>query len=54
MDLMTNAEGVSTIKENIFENRFMHVSELRRMGAKIAIKNNLSKGFQSKNPVPTR
>ena len=40
MVLMTNAEGVSTIKENIFENRFMHVSELRRMGAKIEIRNN--------------
>ena len=40
MVLMTKAEGVSTIKENIFENRFMHVSELRRMGAKIKIKNN--------------
>jgi len=40
MVLMTMAEGVSTIKENIFENRFMHVSELRRMGAKIEIKNN--------------
>ena len=40
MVLMTNAEGTSTIKENIFENRFMHVSELRRMGAKIEIRNN--------------
>ena len=40
MVLMTKAEGVSTIKENIFENRFMHVSELRRMGAKIEIRNN--------------
>ena len=37
MVLMTKADGVSTIKENIFENRFMHVSELRRMGAKIEI-----------------
>ena len=40
MVLMTNAEGISTIKENIFENRFMHVSELKSMGAKIEIKNN--------------
>ena len=40
MVLMTKAEGVSTIKENIFENRFMHVPELKRMGAKIKIKNN--------------
>tara|TARA_B100000686_G_C16793768_1_gene980724 strand:+ start:2767 stop:4026 length:1260 start_codon:yes stop_codon:yes gene_type:complete len=38
MILMTLAEGISSIKENIFENRFMHVSELRRMGAKIKIK----------------
>ena len=37
MVLMTRAEGISTIKENIFENRFMHVSELRRMGAHIEI-----------------
>jgi len=40
MVLMTKAEGASIIKENIFENRFMHVSELRRMGAKIEIKKN--------------
>ena len=36
---MTQAKGVSRIKENIFENRFMHVPELKRMGAKIEIKN---------------
>ncbi len=39
MVLMTQAKGISIIKENIFENRFMHVPELRRMGAKIEIKN---------------
>ena len=39
MVLMTQAVGVSKIKENIFENRFMHVPELQRMGAKIQIKN---------------
>ena len=39
MVLMTQANGVSQIKENIFENRFMHVPELKRMGAKIEIKN---------------
>ena len=39
MVLMTQANGLSKIKENIFENRFMHVPELRRMGAKIVIKN---------------
>jgi len=32
----------SKIKENIFENRFMHVPELNRMGAKIKIKENLA------------
>ena len=37
MVLMTKASGISTIKENIFENRFMHVSELRRMGAHIEV-----------------
>ncbi len=31
------AEGTSTIKENIFENRFMHVHELNRLGAKIEL-----------------
>ena len=35
MVLMTRAQGVSKIKENIFENRFMHVPELKRMGADI-------------------
>ena len=39
MVLMTQANGVSKISENIFENRFMHVPELRRMGAKIKIRN---------------
>jgi len=45
MVLMTKATGVSTIKENIFENRFMHVSELRRMGAHIETKGNKAKIF---------
>ena len=40
MILMTQAKGISKIKENIFENRFMHVPELKRMGAKIKIHNN--------------
>ena len=43
MVLMTKADGISTIKENIFENRFMHVSELRRMGAHIQILGNKAK-----------
>ena len=40
MILMTQANGTSKIKESIFENRFMHVPELKRMGAKIEIHNN--------------
>ncbi len=36
MTLMTQATGTSTITESIFENRFMHVAELSRMGASIA------------------
>ena len=38
MVLMTCANGISKIKENIFENRYMHVPELKRMGADIKIK----------------
>ena len=38
MVLLTQVEGVSKIEENIFENRFMHVPELKRMGAQIVIK----------------
>ena len=37
MALMTTADGVSTIHENIFENRFMHAPELGRLGAQIAV-----------------
>jgi UDP-N-acetylglucosamine 1-carboxyvinyltransferase len=37
MALATQAEGVSTVTENIFENRFMHVQELNRMGANITV-----------------
>lgn len=40
MALMTQAEGDSLIKETIFENRFMHASELVRMGANISIHGN--------------
>ena len=42
MVLMTRAQGKSTIKESIFENRFMHVPELKRMGANIEIKNKIA------------
>jgi UDP-N-acetylglucosamine 1-carboxyvinyltransferase len=37
MALATQAKGVSVIEENIFENRFMHVQELARMGANIKV-----------------
>ena len=37
MALMTQATGISFVKENIFENRFMHAPELARMGANIRI-----------------
>ncbi len=40
MALMTQAEGSSTITETIFENRFMHASELIRMGADIHVSGN--------------
>jgi UDP-N-acetylglucosamine 1-carboxyvinyltransferase len=37
MAMMTLADGVSIVTETIFENRFMHVSELRRLGADISL-----------------
>lgn len=40
MALMCVAEGSSIIRETIFENRFIHVSELKRMGADITIHGN--------------
>ena len=40
MAYLTTASGQSTIHETIFENRFNHVRELRRMGASISVKDN--------------
>ena len=40
MVLMCRADGKSSITENIFENRFLHVGELQRLGANIEIKKN--------------
>ena len=40
MALMSIADGSSIIRETIFENRFIHVSELMRMGAQISIHGN--------------
>jgi UDP-N-acetylglucosamine 1-carboxyvinyltransferase len=40
MALMTQAEGSARVTETIFENRFMHASEMQRMGARIQIDGN--------------
>jgi len=40
LTLCTQADGVSLIEERLFENRFMHVSELQRLGADIKLKGN--------------
>jgi UDP-N-acetylglucosamine 1-carboxyvinyltransferase len=40
MVLMSLSKGLSVISETIFENRFIHVSELKRMGADIRIQGN--------------
>ena len=40
MALATQCEGSSIIEERLFENRFMHVSELQRMGANISLRGN--------------
>mgnify|MGYP000465855989 CR=1 FL=1 len=42
MALMSVADGTSVIKETIFENRFMHVAELMRMGADIAVEGGIA------------
>ena len=47
MVLLCKAKGKSSITESIFENRFMHVAELRRLGAEIIVKKN--KAFISGN-----
>lgn len=54
MVLMSVAQGASLISETIFENRFIHVSELRRMGADITISGNsaLVKGVSALSGAP--
>ncbi|MGD2126266.1 MAG: UDP-N-acetylglucosamine 1-carboxyvinyltransferase [Desulfobacteraceae bacterium] len=54
MALMCIARGSSVIRETIFENRFIHVSELRRMGADIKIRGNqaLVRGKKHLLPAP--
>lgn len=48
------AEGTSTISENIFENRYMHVPELKRMGADIQIDGHTAiiRGVEAFNSAP--
>ena len=43
MALMARADGVSEIRETIFENRFMHVQELARLGADIALDGDMAR-----------
>ncbi len=43
MALMCRADGVSQIREAIFENRFMHVQELARLGADISVSGDMAK-----------
>ncbi len=52
MVLLCKANKPSIIKEDIFENRFMHVSELNRMGAKILINGNKAKVSGNINFAP--
>jgi UDP-N-acetylglucosamine 1-carboxyvinyltransferase len=54
MVLMSVAKGLSMISETIFENRFIHVSELKRMGADINISGNtaLVKGVPELSGAP--
>ena len=54
MALMCIAEGASVISENIFENRFMHVSELLRFGADITVEGNSAtvKGVKKLSGAP--
>ncbi len=54
MVLMTVANGTSVISENVFENRFMHVSELQRMGADIRVQGPTAvvKGVKSLSGAP--
>lgn len=55
MALLTTAAGNSAVTENIFENRFMHVSELSRMGANLKIKGNtvFIEGVERLTAAPT-
>ena len=53
MALATQAEGTSVVTENIFENRFMHVQELIRMGANISVEGRTAT-VRGKTPLAVR
>jgi UDP-N-acetylglucosamine 1-carboxyvinyltransferase len=55
MAMMCVADGASVISENIFENRFMHVSELLRFGADITVEGNTAtvKGVKKLSGAPS-
>lgn len=54
MALNVIAEGDSTVEETIFENRFMHVEELKRMGAQITLEGNVAhiQGIEKLSAAP--
>jgi UDP-N-acetylglucosamine 1-carboxyvinyltransferase len=54
MALMCLASGLSVITETVFENRFMHVSEMKRMGADIRVegKNAIVRGLKHLTGAP--
>jgi UDP-N-acetylglucosamine 1-carboxyvinyltransferase len=54
MALMTIGKGTSVIRETVFENRFMHVNELLRMGAEITVEGNsaIIKGVRNLRGAP--
>lgn len=54
MALMATVEGAATIQESIFENRFMHVPELKRMGADITLNKSIAmvRGVESLTGAP--
>lgn len=54
MSLLSIANGISVISETVFENRFMHIAELKRMGADISIEGNsaIIKGVKKLTGAP--
>ncbi len=56
MAMMTLCEGTSVVIETVFENRFMHVDELKRMGADIKIdgKSAIIRGVKSLTGAPVK